>query len=141
LLDGDLVVMSPQGTAHNALIDELRERLRVAFGDGYHITDQKPLEVDAHTCPDPDLAGEVVMVVEVTVTSQHKDRRKAGYYAQIGVETFWLLDVAQRCLEVRTHPTGEGPLEGYGRLELLGEASEVAVPGTDARFSVASMLP
>lgn len=48
------------------------------------------------------------LVAEVAVTSQTLDREKALLYAEAGVSSYWLVDVAARQVEVFTNPTPEG---------------------------------
>src|SRR5271155_5012744 len=98
---------------------------------------QLPLEADARSEPEPDLAlteGELsfdhhprtaALVVEVAVTSQRKDRgRKADVYARAGMPLYWLVDVPAKAVEVRSDP---GP-EGYRRCEIYRPGTQVPSP-------------
>ena len=114
---------------------------------------QCPLVGATDSLPEPDLAvvrgvprdyvsahptgGDVLLVVEVARTSQAIDRRKVGAYSRMGVPVYWLLDLAARRLEVRSEPDGDE----YRSTRLLGEGESVALPGVDASWVGASLLP
>jgi Uma2 family endonuclease len=153
LLDGELLVTPPQGPSHAAVVSELGERLRNAYGPSCHVRTQCPLAGASDSLPEPDLAvvrgkprddltdhptgAHVVLVVEVARTSQAVDRRKVRAYAKIGVSVYWFLDLAARRLEVRADPEGEE----YRLTRLFSESESVALPGTSTSWTVASLLP
>jgi Uma2 family endonuclease len=153
LLDGALVEMSPQGPEHADAIANVSDRLRVAYPDPRRIREEKPLAIDDHSLPEPDLAvvrgrpgtfahrhptgAETVLVVELAWSSQKDDRRKASVYAAGGVEIYWLLDLAARKLEVRTTPVDGA----YQVTRILGEDDAVELPESDVRWTVRDLLP
>lgn len=153
LIDGDLIVVSPQGPVHITLLAELAERLRAAYLHGHHVRSQAPIAADEFGLPEPDIAvvsgvyrdylarhpggSEVVVAVEIAVTSQALDRAKASIYGRAGVPVYWLLDVAARRLEDHRHPSPRG----YAVITALAETESVLVPGTGLCWSVASLLP
>lgn len=153
LIDGDLIVVSLQGPVHISLLAELAERLRAAYADGHHIRSQAPIAADDFGLPEPDIAvvrgtyrdylarhpsgSEVVLAVEIAVTSQALGRAKASVYGRAAVPAYWLLDVPGRRLEDHRHP---GP-QGHGAVTALAETGSVAIPGTSLHWSVASLLP
>jgi Uma2 family endonuclease len=134
LLEGLLVEVSPQGTEHALVIEELTGR----FGDARaRLRVQLPMETAWGSLPEPDLAlveqqpsrdhhpRTALLVVEVAVTSHDEDRgNKASMYALAPVPTYWLVDVPAGTIEVRTEP---GP-DGYGRCEIYGAGSKVPSP-------------
>lgn len=153
LLEGELCPMSPQGTEHRALTIAFRDRLVRAFGDGFHLQDHSPVRLDDYNLPEPDVAvvrgaamdyyqrlptgADVPLVVEIAMTFQSRDRRKARLYARAGVEVYWILDVRARTLTVHREP---GP-EGYADVRVLARTDAVAVrPGTDP-WPIADLLP
>jgi Uma2 family endonuclease len=152
LLEGDLVVMSPQGPEHSAEIVDLLLRLRV-YEPAAHARSQVPLAGGPADLPEPDVAVvrgvprdyatrhpagvDAILVIEVARTSQAVDRRKAAIYGRMGVATYWLLDLAKRRLEVRTDPTDDGD---YRVTALLGDNDSVTLPGLDLVWSVASLF-
>lgn len=154
LLDGELVVVSPQGPEHSSLTEAIRGVLEGLWRRGVHTRCHSPLEADPYNLPEPDVAvvrgaardylgryptaADVLLVVEVSRTSQTADREKATVYARAGVPVYWLVDLAARRLEVRSEPLGEGR---YARLETRTEDDRVTVPGTDATLAVRDLLP
>src|SRR5437868_3260205 len=112
LLDGELVVVSPQGPAHASLLAGLNPRLAQAYAGPAHVRAHLPLDLRPYNLPEPDLAvisgdpqdyrdhhpraGEVWLVVEIARTSQELDRKKAIIYAAAGIPVYWLIDLAQR---------------------------------------------
>lgn len=154
LLEGLLVAVSRQGPAHSAAIERLTRHLATAKS---WLRVQLPLEIRPRSEPEPDLglrdepgsAAEhprtLLLAVEVSVTSQSKDRNhKARLYAQAGVPTYWLVDVPRETVEVRSDPGVRGyqrcreyrvgdrvpsPAEGVAELDvawLFGDASHGA---------------
>lgn len=153
LLAGELVIVSPQAPPHSALLTEIQHLLHRAFSKA-HVRVQCPLAATSSSLPEPDLAvvrgrprdyldrhptgAEVLLLVEVAITSQALDRTKAPIYAAAGVPVYWLLDLAQRRLEVRTEPQGA---QGYRVVRLYGPEDEVALPGRHRLLRVAELLP
>jgi Uma2 family endonuclease len=154
LLEGELVVVTPQGPVHSALAAKIRRLLEHLYGDGYHERDHSPVMGLPDSMPEPDVAvvsGEpddyydalpssedVRLVVEIAVTSGAVDRRKARVYAAAGYQAYWILDVAARRLEVRSGPTGDGD---WAETKLLEESAEATAPGTAERVTVRLLLP
>jgi Uma2 family endonuclease len=152
LLEGRLVLVTPQGPSHASLVGTLAERLRGAYSAGWAVREEKPLELP-DSLPEPDVAvvrgsqrdyaerhpdgRDTVLVVEVAVTSQVIDREKARLYARAGVPVLWLLDIPARRLEVHTDPQPDGR---YRSVEVLGDDDEVAPPGVGARWCVSEIL-
>ncbi len=154
LIDGELVIVSPQGPAHLAVTAGLRRMLEGAYGPRHLGITHSPLLAGDGSLPEPDVmivrgdhhafvrrlptGSDAVLVVEIAQTSQAADRRKAEIYARAGVAVYWLLDLVARRLEVRTGPTEDGQ---YTETRLLLEDEEVALPGLDQRMAVKDMLP
>lgn len=121
LIDGLLVEhMSPQGPEHAAIVMRLSRHFATAEG---WLMVQLPLEVPPDSEPEPDLAlidrepspkqhaRTALLVVEVSVTTHKLDRgSKAELYARAGIDSYWLVDVLAKTVEVRTQPTSEGYL-------------------------------
>lgn len=153
LLDGVLELMSPQSAEHAWLLDLVEHELREAYGPAFIVRGQKPLAATEDSRPEPDVAvlrgplaryrgrhpsgADVVLVVEVAVSSLERDHRKAAIYARAGVPVCWILDVESRRLEVHTEP---GP-EGYGVVTLLSASRAVALPELERTLQIASLLP
>jgi Uma2 family endonuclease len=146
LLDGLLVDMSPQGEVHARVIQRVM-RLCAARMDLLRV--QMPLSVAEGWMPEPDVAlaeldadptrrpSTALLVVEVAVSSQAVDRRKARAYARAGVPRFWLVDLPAGVVLAHTEPTEDG----YAAVARLVDADiiDARVDGVEAT-TVAELL-
>jgi Uma2 family endonuclease len=154
LVDGEVLIMVPQGPEHGALGDELHQRLSEAYRDTRaFIRDQKPLRCGEYGLPEPDLAvirgeprdylethpvaADALLVVEIAKTSQERDRMKATDYARGEVPVYWLLDLEARTLDVYTAPDPSGR---WRTVVSLDESGEVSLPELQVSWRVASLL-
>ncbi len=153
LLDGELWEMTPPGTRHAAITVHVREVIRVAFGEGFHVRDQSPIALDDVSQPQPDLAvvpgrpldyldGHPVvplLIVEVSKSSLSFDRgRKLAAYARNGMPEYWIVDLTANTIEVYREPAGDQ----YGSKRVL-RAGDTVMPlhAPNATIPVADMLP
>jgi Uma2 family endonuclease len=155
LVGGAIVEMSLESPHHAGTIDLCAEVLRRAFGSGFTIRVQHPLVIDPDGEPEPDLAvvaGEprahlgahprsAVLVVEVSESSLAFDRRdKALLYARAEIPECWIVNLADRLVEVHRDPAPGG----YRRVEALTAGDVIApfgAPAAAPAFAVASLLP
>jgi Uma2 family endonuclease len=153
LLDGELLVVGPQGHDHRFVCDALGHALTLAYAPRAYVSHEKPLRCGDYSLPLPDLAllhgvphryatghplgGDVFLAIEVSVTSQALDHRKIGIYAAAGVATYWLIDVKARRVEVHDHPDPSGR---YLRVQILGEEDMVDMPLLGVQWPVAKLL-
>ena len=117
LLRGALVEMTPQGPRHS---NKLRQLMRL-FGsipeERAAMLVQMPLAVSEDSEPEPDLAlvppGDyseahpttALLVIEVADSSRRKDRQiKPDLYAGANVPEYWLVDLTEGVVEVRSEP-------------------------------------
>lgn len=154
LIDGELIVVPPQGPPHAGTATRLRDRFIAAFGEGYVVREDKPMIAGPDSLPEPDIGvfrgthddftqrhprgDESVLVMELARTSLALDRYKAGPYARAGVPVYWLLDMKARRLEVHTEPHADGR---YALVRVLAEDDDVPVPELDIAWRVGSLLP
>lgn len=151
LVEGVLVDMTPQGTAHSSAVRKLlRELLKIVPGKGLEIQPQMPLAVSEDSLPEPDIAvvpeepgdyagfnpTQAVLVAEVSQTSLPYDRTiKSRIYAAAGIPEYWILNLASRELEVYREPSGDR----YGSrtvLELSSEVSPLFAPEASIRVDL-----
>jgi Uma2 family endonuclease len=121
LIDGEVVNMTPQGSAHITALLLVHQRLQQVFGAGFHVRPQAPLVADPLSEPEPDVsvvrgtvrdyAGchpcgrEAVLVVEVSDSSLEYDRAtKGSLYARAGIPEFWIVSLINLQLEVYRKP-------------------------------------
>lgn len=153
LLDGDLLVVSPQGPAHSARLAALAHTLTRVYGDVAHPRTQMPLDARPYNLPEPDLAvvrgqpldyqhrhpvgADTLLLIEVANTSQALDRRKIQIYAAAGVPVYWLVDLVARQIEVFSAPTNGGI---FARRRVLGPEEEVELPEVGVRLAVSAIV-
>lgn len=153
LIEGELVVVTPQGPPHASVTTALRDRLVAAYGAGFVVREDKPLIAGESSLPEPDIAvvrgvhrdfgkrhprgDEALLVIEVARTSLAMDRSKAATYARAGVPIYWLLDLDAGRLEVHTDPRPDGR---YGRVRVLAGEDEVALPERELAWRVCELL-
>lgn len=119
LLEGDIVTAIPQQSPHAACTGLGDEALRRAFGPSHWIRIQLPLVIDPDSEPEPDLAvvpgsprdythnhpHTAVLIVEVADSTIAKDRTyKMRIYARAGIREYWIVNLADRCVEVYRDP-------------------------------------
>ncbi|MBK9033530.1 MAG: Uma2 family endonuclease [Myxococcales bacterium] len=150
LLDGELVVMSPQGETHAWVVAVLARHLSRALGDAWMVYSHSGLAVSDWSLPEPDVAvvaatarpqrpRSAVLVVEVSRSRLAYDLGpKARAYARGGVPTYWVVDLVHRAVHVHTDPIdGE-----YRRVMTVGSDATLTVAGLpEVALAVATLLP
>jgi Uma2 family endonuclease len=160
LLDGEILVMSPQNENHCSGIRLLALVLDEVFGPGYWPRVQMPLNLSVYCQPEPDVAvvqlnprtpnrtapTTALLVVEISDSTLRQDQRfKANMYAAHGILDYWIVNLVDRQLEVRRDPIADAS-EPFGHryatltILTLGQSiAPLALPtGTVA---VADLLP
>lgn len=155
LLDGKIIVMSPKLTPHAftvnglmyALVTKLGTRAIVRVQDPIVLNNWSEPEPDIAVCqPDPDRylrahprANQVLLVIEVAESSLTYDRtHKARAYATSGIPEYWIVNLPDGCIEVRTDPDPATRLYRQQRDAFPGET--LALPGGGS-ITVADILP
>jgi Uma2 family endonuclease len=150
LIEGKIVVLSPQKAPHWATVERVRDRLALVFGPSFLVRMQGPLDIGQTTEPEPDVAvvsgtlanytqahpTSAELIVEVSDTTlSHDRRRKGSLYARAGILDYWIINLKRRQLEVYRAPIPD-PTQRYGhryssRTDLLPPAtvSPLARPG------------
>jgi len=160
LIDGEVILMSPQEASHATAVGLVADALQAIFSEGFTIRVQQPLDLGEVHEPEPDVAvvpGQrrdyatshpktATLIVEVALTSVDYDRNvKSSLYAKAGIPEYWLLNLRDRRLEVFREPVPMPDQKfGFGyksmRIYLPDETvSPSAKP--DAKIKVADMLP
>lgn len=131
LVGGVLVAMTPQGSRHAFVIQELTRLLVRAAGEDLRVRTQLPLVLGDDSEPEPDLAvvrasdaassarhpETALLVIEVAGESLSFDREtKAALYARAGVPEYWIVNLADQAVEVHRDPdTSLGSYRGVSR--------------------------
>lgn len=158
LLGGEILLMTPQNSAHSVAIGLVEEALRRAFGPDHWIRIQLPLVIDPDSEPEPDVAVVVgtprdylkahpttaLLVIEIADTTVEKDRdRKRPLYAQAGIPEYWIVNLEERCLEVYRDPipATDRPAQ-YRQSMRLGPTDTISpLAKLAAVVAVADLLP
>jgi Uma2 family endonuclease len=154
LLEGELVVVTPQGPIHQTLSERTRRLLERAFGEGVHGHTHSTIDAGHDDLPEPDVvilrggvddyldrlptASDILLIVEISRTSLREDRGKARIYSRAGVAVYWLVNLPAQQVEVYSGPSPNGE---YAEPLIYGESDEVPVPGTEAHLAVRDLLP
>lgn len=119
LIDGELALKELPNSSHATAVSLCHEALRQIFGAGYVVRVQLPLTLSERDEPLPDLAvvqGNIrdfeahhptsaVLIVEISETTLAFDRRvKGSLYAWAGVPDYWIVNLAERVIEVYRQP-------------------------------------
>ena len=160
LVDGEILAMTPQGSAHATAVSLTEEVLRVLFGRGYNVRVQMPLALDPSSEPEPDLTvvpgsprdyrdahpTSAFLLVEVADTTLQYDREQKGsLYARAGVAEYWIVNLLDRCVEVYREPapSSQGRYGwGYRTVHTYTAEDRLSpLTAPQARVSVADLLP
>jgi Uma2 family endonuclease len=118
LVEGEILVMTPQGSRHTTVVHACADQLRGAFGTGFYVRIQSPLAIEPDSEPEPDVAvvlgslddyakehpKTAVLIVEVADTTLSHDRRKAAVYARARIQDYWIANLVDGVLEVHRNP-------------------------------------
>jgi Uma2 family endonuclease len=153
LIDGEIVIRSPQGTRHMAVLRLIARALEKAFGDGHDVRTQGPLAIGALSEPEPDVAvvtgspddyldehpTTALIVVEVSDSCLKLDRRKASLYAQAKIPEYWIANLVDAVLEVHRKPKrsarGEWSYAEIRRLKPNGSVRPLGAPRAKLKVS------
>ncbi len=158
LVDGELIMMTPQGSRHATAVCLAEGALRSLFGAGFSIRVQLPIALEPDSEPEPDLAVVVgsprdyrdahpqtaVLIVEVTDTTLPYDReRKARLYAKAGIPEYWIVNLLDQCLEIHRHPEGVSSSLAAYQSRSVAQPSDVVSPlaAPERSLAVADLLP
>jgi len=123
LLDGEIVVMAPEGEPHAYGSDEAGEYLLRLLGERAKVRQAKPITLaDVDSEPEPDLAiverlgreyrdhhpypDNVFWLVEYAQTSLRKDlEAKKRIYAEAGIPEYWVVNLQDMTVLVFRDPS------------------------------------
>jgi Uma2 family endonuclease len=162
LLHGVVIDMAAMKEPHVSGVSAVSHALRGAFGAGFNVRTQAPLDVDAMNDPEPDVAvvpgdfrtyrnsptpphaSVALVVVEVADSTLTQDTStKPELYATAGVLDYWVVDVVNNVLLVFRDPYllpgGTKTFRSYATLTATDTVTLLAVPNTP--IPVADLLP
>ncbi|MBH0201313.1 MAG: Uma2 family endonuclease [Nitrospira sp.] len=158
LVDGDIITMTPQNSPHAAAIGTTQRVLERLFGANVWVRVQMPLIIDPDSEPEPDLVvvpgaphdyrdehpRSALLVVEVSDSTIALDRdRKRALYARAGIREYWIVNLAERCLEVYREPVASPDQTSLYRSSRRLTPSDSIAPlaAATATVAVADLLP
>jgi Uma2 family endonuclease len=142
LLQGEIVEMTPIGSAHGGRVKRLNRLLTTAIGTRAIVAVQDPLTLAPDSEPQPDIAvlrprddfytdshpvaADVLLLIEVADASLSMDLRvKVPLYARYRIPEVWVVDVVNR----RVQRFAESADDGYSHSSFLNLGDSVRVPG------------
>ena len=145
LIEGQLVAMSPIGSAHAGTSNALTRRLVLAVGDRGIVAVGNPVQLDDLSEPQPDFAvlkareddyrratprpDEVLLIIEVADSSLAYDRNvKRSLYARHGIPEFWIVNLVAGEVEVCRSAEGD-QYAAVSRIGREGVLEPLLLPG------------
>ena len=160
LLEGWVVPKMGEDAIHSATVEVTADLLRALVPAGWVVRGPHPVTTpDSEPEPDVTVArgtqrdyfrrhptpADCALVVEVANTSLRQDRGiKRRLYARAGMPIYWIVILAERCVEVYADPSGPAVEPGYAatRRYADGERVPVVVDGRAVgTVAVADLLP
>lgn len=150
LLEGWLVEMSPIGPPHSSTVQKLNALLVPALSGRASVRIHSPFAALDDSEPEPDVAivplgdydtehpSEAYLIIEVAQSSLPRDRGiKQRIYAKSGVPEYWIVNVADKSIEVHNSPRGDG----YAVQERVGHGESLVLPRfADVRVFVKELI-
>jgi Uma2 family endonuclease len=157
LIRGEIIQMPETRGPHTGRVNKLTRLFTSTLGETVIVSVQNEVAIPNLTpmsCPKPDVAllrpmpeffgpfapvpDEVLLLVEISHTTARYDREtKASLYAEAGIAEYWILNIPENILEVRTDPA-DGQ---YRRTKILRPGQTISpqqLPGIT--FSVDDIL-
>jgi Uma2 family endonuclease len=159
LIEGEIMVLSPQGPSHSKITDLAFDVIRHSGWPNVWVRMQLPINFSAYSEPEPDISVvpgsrndydlghpvSALLLVEVSDSTLAFDRgRKASLYAMRGIADYWIINLVDGQLEVRRDPRPDPsqPLGyGYAELKVLRPGDVVSpLAAPHLAFAVADLL-
>jgi Uma2 family endonuclease len=144
LIDGEILVLSPQSTAHFQVKNRLGRWFIQRGGDDFAVFIEPTYRLPNGDLVDPDLAilrsedaqgalaaEKTILMIEVAISSEGYDRKvKAPRYARSGVREYWVVNAETRAVLRLLHPRPDGTWgaeTAHGPSDLLTPADAPAL--------------
>jgi hypothetical protein len=147
LLEGWIVTKMPHNPRHDAVVSIVQRKLRTVIPTDWIVRVQSAITL-ADSEPEPDLAiargpeerylaahpgpSDLSLVIEVSDSTLESDRvNKARLYARARIAAYWIINLPEAKVEVRTRPrAGKAPAYHQRRDYAAGELVPLAIAGT-----------
>jgi Uma2 family endonuclease len=159
LIDGEILERPVPNSPHVIAMHLTEKIVEAAFGVGFWVRTQSPLDLGSASEPQPDLAvvpgkprdypvhpTTALLVVEISDPSLAYDRKeKASLYALAGIADYWIVNVVNGQLEVYRDPIPDTSQEfgfGYSSRAILHRSDAIApLAAPYTPVAVADLLP
>ncbi len=154
LIEGELIQMPPIGAKHAEVVDYINDVFSHQAGDDKRTRVQNPVQLGDYGEVYPDIAilrkrryfdahpgpGDVFLIIEVSDSTLTYDRDlKVPLYAAHSIPEVWLINVAERCIEIFRQPSPtERRYESVQRIE-RGAVTPMHVP--DVSLALSELFP
>lgn len=156
LIEGEVIVMSPQNFPHARTVDRVFRMLDAAVRPQFWVRSQLPVVLPDQSEPEPDISvvpgsetdytdhpTTAHLVIEVSDTTLAFDRhRKRRVYARAGIPNYWIIDLVHQTIEVYEAPDPAAAEPDYGTTTVLHPGQALAFPGlAQVSWPVEQLLP
>lgn len=160
LLDGLMVEKMTKKPLHSVATGLVFDALTGLLPPGWILISQEPITTEESE-PEPDIGvvrgkrrdyvarhpvpAEIGLVVEVADTTLVRDRGvKKAIYARARIETYWIINLVNRWVEVFTNPTGSSKKPEYRKKAIyrMTDSVPLILDGKElGRMAVKDLLP
>jgi Uma2 family endonuclease len=158
LIEGLMVLMSPNYPSHAGCVEDLHDMLREHLGRTVAIRSQLPITVTAmQSEPEPDIVvarrtsyrkqhpapEDVFLLIEISDSTLRRDRSvKIPLYAQAGIQDFWLVNLKDSQLEVYRQPVQFSSRKAKYQVKEIHRGGDIVAPLAfpDCQLAVADIL-
>ena len=154
LLNGEIIEMSPIGSLHAAVVNQIVECFFERLSKKVIVSVQNPLDIGGNSLPESDiillkrkenhytqshpLASDALLVVEVSGSTFEKDKYvKVPLYAQAEIPQAWIVNLQENEIEVYRNPK-DGR---YKNIEIISSTDSVTVDCFGQSFAASELLP
>ena len=148
LLDGEIVMMSPIGPEHVAVISILNEHLAKCLPDTMQCRIQAPVVLSNHSEPEPDLAivrrrsdnyrtqhpssEDIYLLIGVAESSRGRDLDwKRRIYAASGIPEYWVVDIDNQVVVVHRELSGGIDYREVVSRDVSGKIAPLVAPNCE----------
>jgi Uma2 family endonuclease len=158
LIDGEIMVLSPQNWPHTSTVARVDQALQRVLGTGFWVRTQFPLNLGTSD-PEPDVSVVIgrledysdhpttaLLIVEVSESNLTYDRtRKTSLYARAGIADYWTVNLVDKQVEVYRDPRPDPSQpygHGYASVTILVPPAVVnPLAAPQASLAIADLLP
>jgi Uma2 family endonuclease len=123
LIRGEIIEMPIPTRIHSGRVNKLTRVFTLKLGESAIVCIQNPMFVDKMSEPRPDVVickpllelfgpfepepSDILLLVEISDTSLRYDTKiKSRLYAEAGIPEYWILNIPDGVIQVRTDPSG-----------------------------------